>query len=474
MRADLRFPLLAGLILAVLGFAPSARAGLSLPASEESTLGNGLHLQWVRHPTVPMVSIEVWIAAGGVEDPVGQEGLAALTVSALRKGAGDRDAQTFADELDFLGARFSTDVDPDRARIALDLQARDLRTGLQLLADALLRPRFDADEVTRLRDQMAEGVVQAKENPRNVLGTYSRAHLFDGHPYGRPVNGTETSLPGLDVEDVRDFHRQHYGADRTWITLAGDIDPTVARRWVEELFGSMPRARAPRTPVPDVPAPTPGVWLIDKTDTPQTWFTIGQLGPSWEDLDDEAATTLVQTVLGGRFTSWLNRALRIEAGLTYGAGYRMQRLGHGGSAWISTFTATETTREAIDLALAQLDRLHERGLSEDDLASAKAYVKGQRPYDYETAADLATTFTRLAFYGIDRRHLDALFERIDAVDLDDCRAAIQRHFARDGLVFTAIGVADEIRDWMAAYGPVRERSNDDPGFSMETPVEGRK
>lgn len=458
-----------GLTFGLLLLANGAVAGLKIPPYTTHTLDNGLTVQILRHATVPMVSVEMWIDAGAGEDPTAKAGLASLTASSLRKGAGNRNADDFAEAIDFLGARLTTAVDAERTRIAMSLLARDLETGLSLLADAVLRPTFAEAEVIKIRDQMAEGVVQAKENPRNVLGDYSRAHLFGDHPYGRAVDGTETSLPTLDVDDVRAFHSDHYGADRAILTLAGDLDPDRALELVEQIFSSMPAARVARR---EWAAPTrpesASVLLVDKTDTPQTWFTIGSTGPSWQDLDDYAATSLVQTILGGRFTSWLNQKLRIEAGLTYGAGYRMARYARGGSAWISTFTATETTKEAFDLALGQLDRLHDEGLSETDLQSAKAYVKGQEPYDYETASDLARALANNAFYGIDRDFLDDFFEKVDAVTLEDCRAAVARHFQRDNLVITAVGVASEVEGILAEYGPVTLRANSAPGFGVPT------
>jgi predicted Zn-dependent peptidase len=469
MRASL---LLACALLTLAGATGAAAQGLNLPPVEGFTLGNGIEVQVVRHPVVPMAAIEIWIAAGAVDDPAGQEGLASLTADALRKGAGDRDARAFAEAIDFLGARFSTSVSAERTRLRMNLQSRDLATGLDLLADALLRPAFTDEEVVKLRDQMAESVVSAKENPRNVLDSYHRAHLFAGHPYGRPVDGTEVSLPALVPDAVRAFHRSHFTAGRTQITVAGDVDVDAVRSMLSERFGAMAAGDASRTSVPRVEAPaTTSVVLINKNDTPQTWFRIGSTGPSWSDLDDYAATEIVRTVFGGRFTSWLNNALRIEAGLTYGAGWSMWRGSVGGDACLSTFTATETTKEAIELALAQLDRLHEEGLSEADLASAKAYLRGQTPYDYETAMAIAASVAEMKFHGIDRALVDDLFANIDAVTLEDCHAAVERWFTRDDLQITAIGVADEVEEILAAFGPVTRRENTDVGYAPVPPAD---
>lgn len=462
MRASIPILLLVALIG---GAAGAAAEGLNLPEVTTARLDNGIEVQVARHPAVPLVAVEIWIGAGAVDDPADQSGLAALTAEALRKGAGDLDASAFASAVDFLGARLATSVDVERTRIRMELLSRDLPTGLDLLASAVLEPALADDEVLKLRDQMADAVVSSKENPRNVLGAYHRAHLFAGHPYARPVDGTEASLPRIDAASVRAFHESHYTGRRTQITVVGDVEVDEVVGALRERFGAMPAGEAPRTALPAFEAPsTASVVLVDKPDTPQTWFRIGTAGPSWKDLDDYAATEIVRTVFGGRFTSWLNSALRIEAGLTYGASYRLWRGDAGGEASISTFTATATTKEAIDLALAQLDRLHEEGLDEADLASARAYLRGQLPYEYETASDMASTLAELKFHGVDRSLVDDLFARLDAVTLEDCRRAVDRWFSRENLQFTAIGVAAEVSDVMAAYGPVTVRENAAPGF----------
>jgi zinc protease len=454
------------IVAGILGTAVSAAAAeeLRLPDYRTVTLENGLGLRVVRQATVPLVTFEVWIRAGATADPPGKEGLAELTAESLRKGSGDLDAAGFAAAVDFLGADFETSVNHDRTRVRLSLLAKDFDRGLELLSGALLHPAFDAGEVGKLAAQLADGVAQAKDNPRYVLGDYFDAALYGGHPYGNPVGGTETSLPALGPDDVRGFYRDLYGADRTLITVCGDVDPAAAEAAVRRTFAEMPRAAAP---VPVVPAPeSPAasrVFLVNKPDTPQTWFQIGALGPAYDD-PDYAAAELVWTIFGGRFTSWLNTKLRIESGLTYGARYRFDRRAQAGPAFMMSFTATEHTKEALDLALAQLDRLHEEGIGEEDLASAKAYLKGQTPYDYETASSVAYAVSELAFYGVDRSRVDDLFQRLDAVTSEDCRRVIDTYMQRDHLVLTAVGVKDSIAPVLGTYGELKVLENSDPGF----------
>lgn len=452
------------MLLACAAISPAQGQELKLPAYERIEFENGLELFLLRRATIPMISVELWVDAGSTADPKGQEGLATATAEALRKGAGELDAAAFAEALDQLGADFSTSVDAERTRVSMDFLAKDLDASFSLFREALLRPRFDATEMQKLTAQMAENVTEAKDNPRNVLSSYHEAHLFGDHAYGNPSLGTEESYARIDAATLRRFHRDHYGADRMIVAVAGDIDIERMRTLVAESFGRHERAAAPR---PLVPAPKEvvgrQVLLVNKVDTPQTWFIIGGMGPRW-GAADYAATELVRTIFGGRFTSWLNQELRINSGLSYGARFGLRRLRDGGSASISSFTATQTTKEALDLALATLDRLHDEGIGSEDLLSAKSYLKGQRPYDYETASDLAAAICHIEFYDLGRTHVDDLFAMIDAVTLDDCRRVVATYFGRENLRFTCIGVASEVKDILAAYGGLTVRENSDVGF----------
>jgi len=445
----------------------SARAeapSLKLPEYQTRKLDNGLTLLLMKHGEEPLVNFEMWILDGSAADPAKHAGLASLCAESLRKGAGERDAAAFAEALDFLGADLTTGVDHDRTAISLQCLSKDFDEGLALFADALLRPRFDPQEVQKLVQQMSEGVSQAKDNPRFVLDEYHDAHLYGEHPYGQPVEGTEESLAGVKAKELRTFYRDHYGADRAILAIVGNFEMDRAMSQVQEAFSAMPAARVARTRV-FAPKPVKGrdVLLVDKPDTPQTWFHIGNLGPKWGD-PDYAAVELVRTVFGGRFTSWLNTKLRIESGLSYGAGYTIDRRQQAGSAFISSFTAKETTEKALDLALKTLKHLHEKGISQDELNSARAYLKGQTPYRYESNGSLARVLCLITAYGLGPEFVDRRFDALDRVSLDDCKAAIAKWYPKDNLSFTCIGVASEVKDVLAKYGKLRVRENDEVGF----------
>ena len=212
---------------------------------------------------------------------------------------------------------------------------------------------------------------------------------------------------------------------------------------------------------------SPAVLLIDKPDATQTYFIIGQPGVR-RSTPDRVALSLVNTLFGGRFSSMVNDELRVNTGLTYGASSRVELARLTGGLYISTYTKTETTQKAIDLALEVLKRLHDNGITAEQLASAKTYTKGTYPPQrLQTADQIAALLGELELFGLGRDEVDQFFARVDAVTLEQANAVARKYYRTDNLTFVLLGNASKIREVAAKYGPkVVERSARQAGWGM--------
>jgi predicted Zn-dependent peptidase len=238
------------------------------------------------------------------------------------------------------------------------------------------------------------------------------------------------------------------------------------RRRLEQAFGGVPRASGPAPAVKAAPRDTGRrVLLVDKPGATQTYFWLGNVGASRTD-PERTAQAVVNTVFGGRFTSMLNTELRIKSGLTYGARSSFDRMAEPGAFDISSFTATESTVPALDLALATLDRLHRDGIEAAALASSQTYLLGQFPPTLETNGALAGRLAEMMLYGLGRDDVDQFAARVAAVDEAASRAVIARSFPASGdLAMVLIGDAARIRGEVRKYGPVTEMKITDPRFA---------
>jgi zinc protease len=438
---------------------------LKLPLHETITLKNGMTVLLMEKRGVPMVSFAAIVKAGSAADPVSLEGLASSTAGLLRKGTTKRNAQKFAEDLDFIGASFGADASADFTALSAECLTKDLDKGLDLLSDAMLHPLFPQSEVDKLLSQDIDGVKAAKDEAESVALTYYYGYLFGKHPYARPEGGDELSLARIKRDTIVKFYETNYTPGNTILAVAGEFNSPQMKTKLEEIFGAW-TAKGAASPELGAAQPIKGkrLLLIDKPDATQTFFVIGNIGTAMND-PDRVAIRVVNTIFGGRFTSQLNEALRVQSGLTYGAQSFFDSRMRPGAFAIYSYTKNESTVQAIDLALQVLDKLHKNGVTADELASAKAYIKGQFPPSIETSGQLARRMVSNEFYGLNDDEINQLEARIDAVTLPVAKQAIEKHFPADNLVFMLIGKAAEIRPAVKKYATQQDtRKISEPGF----------
>ena len=438
---------------------------LHMPPHEKVVLKNGLTLLLLEKHGVPLVNIYALVRTGSAGDPQGQDGLASITAGLLRKGTKTRTAQQFAADLDYIGAAFESDADADFSSVNTEFLTKDLSRGLELFSDALLHPVFPDAEVQKLLAQSVDAVRGAKDDPQQVLGAYYDGYLYGKHPYGRPAGGDEVSLKNIKRDAIVKFYDANYAPGNTILAVAGEFNAAEMRKKLEEVFGSWSaRAVSPQPIAPAPPVKGKRLLLVDKPDATQTYFAFGNVGVARTD-PDRVAIRVVNTVFGGRFTSALNEALRVESGYSYGASSFFDGRKAPGPFGIFSFTKNETTAPAIDLALQVLQKLHKDGVTEEQLKSAKSYIKGQFPPNIETSRQLAQIIAAYEFYGLSDDEINQLEARVDAVTPEIAKQVIQKHFPSENLVFVLIGNASAIRPAVEKYAEKRDaRPIAEPGF----------
>jgi len=443
----------------------NAPGGLSLPAYKKVKLKNGLTLLLMEQHEIPIISFNWIVRSGSVADPQGKEGLASVTAALLRKGTKTRTADQIAADMDFIGMTFNANTNADYTNGSAEFLKKDTAKGLELLSDIVLNPTFPEAEVTKLVKQRVDGLKASKDSASGVIGNYYNKYLFGTHPYGRPSGGDEESLASLTQADVAGFYANNYSPSNAIIAAVGDFNTAEMEKALTDRFGAWTGKAVAAPKLTAAPAPTGRkLLLVDKPDSTQTYFMIGNTGIARTNAD-RVAIDLVNTLFGGRFTSMLNTELRVNTGLTYGARSFFTQRQVAGPFAINTYTRNATTEKAIDLALDILKRLHEKGITEEELKSAKAYVKGQFPPDIETTDQLAGLIAELEFYGLDQREINELYAKIDALTVEGARGIIQKYFPQENLVFTVIGKASEIEPVLKKYAPtIDKKSINDVGF----------
>jgi predicted Zn-dependent peptidase len=453
-------------ITGLLLLASAARAQLKLPPYSVETLSNGTTVYVMPRKGIPLVEIDFAVRGGSESEPAQEPGIAAITADLLRKGNGSYTSNQFSLALDSLGGSYRVRTDEQVTMVESEFLAKDIDQGFSLISEAVLHPSFPDSEVAKLLGQRRDDIKSLKDDPARAISSYAHAFFFGpGHPYGRIID--EESVSRITRSAIADYYKRMYVGRNLVVAIVGDVDSQRAMRIArEKLSGAPAGVRFPWGKNIALPrASANRLLLVDKPGATQSYFYIAQPGIKATN-SERIAIRLVNTLFGGRFTSMLNEELRIKTGLSYGARNAIETNRLEGMNAITSYTKTESTEQALHLSVATLNELRSRPITDAQLSSAKAYLKGTLPRQLtETGDQLARTLIRIDVLGLGREEIDTLFQRIDAVTTQQANAAAQKYFSATGLTFVVVGDASKIRDKLAKFAPrIEEVPIGAPGF----------
>ena len=430
---------------------------LKLPAVQTALLPNGLELAVVEMHKVPVVDVQIVLDAGAARDPADLPGLATFTATMLQQGAGRRGALDIADEAAFLGAQLNSAASYDAATVSLHVPKRRLEPALDLLADVVLRPAFADSEVARQRELRRAQIVQLADNPVAMAGIAFPAIVYGrSHPYGRPLNGTETSTASLNRDRVAEFYRATYRPNAARVLITGDVTLAEARRLLTARLGGW--ERGPVAAPAEAAAPAPAartVYLVDKPGAAQSVIRIGHVGVA-RATPDYFALQVLNTILGGAFTSRLNQNLRETHGYTYGAFSQFSAGRLAGPFVASASVVTAKTDSSLIEFLKELRRIRDEPVPDPELAKAKAYITLGLPADFETTGAAAARFRELLVYGLPLDYFVHYAEHINAVTAADVQRVARQHIDPDHFDIVVVGDKNQIEAGIKALseGPI--------------------
>ncbi len=441
-------------------------APLTVPDVHTSRLGNGAALRVVEQRELPLVQVTLQVAGGARLDR-DMPGLASFVAGMLDEGAGARDADTFQAEVAFLGASLRAGVDWDNTEVSLKVSRRNLEAALDLMADMVLRPRFGSADLERQRALRQAGLLQQKDQAGALASlAFDQVMFPEGHPYHRSMGGDSASTARLDSATVRAFYAGSFRPARASFTVVGDIDEAEARRLLDARFGAW-RAMGPeRTPAPVMVRPSrpegTRVYLVDKPGAAQSVIRIGAPGVE-RTSRDFAAIQVMNTILGGSFSSRLMTNLRETKGYTYGARSGFQWRPLPGAFVASSDVRTNVTDSSLVEFFRELDAITGAAVQPVELERAKAYLKLGLPGDLESTSQIAAQVTDLATYNLPLTWLREYADAIDAVTIEDVQRVAKRYVPAENAVIVVVGDLAKVRAGIEALalGPVQELSVDE-------------
>jgi zinc protease len=398
---------------------------------------------WLVHePSLPLVALNFAFVGGATEDPADKPGVGYMVSSLLDDGAGELDAKAFQQRLEENAVELRFSVTQDYFFGSIRLLKDRQEQSFDLLRLALNQPRFDADAIGRVREQILSGLRRETTDPGSIGNRAWWATAFPNHPYGRPTGGTLTSVPTITADDLRTFSRQVLTRDTLKIAAVGDIDAATLGQTLDRVFGTLP-ATGTRVAVPDVTVRDGGKRIVTQLAVPQAVVRLGGAGVMRKDPDFIPAYMVNHILGGGSFTSRLYDEVREKRGLAYGVYSYLMTMRHAAMFMANTQTQAASTREALELIETQIQRMVKDGPTEDELAKAKAYLKGSYALNFDTSTKIAGILlqNQLDELGID--YIEKRNGLMDAVTIDDARRAAKR-LGQGGLLVTVVGAPKDL------------------------------
>jgi zinc protease len=438
--------------------APGPPRPFAFPTLARTQLENGLHVRAISHPSVPVTATVLLLPGGSSADAPDQAGLASLTADLLDEGSRGQSALEISDRIARMGGDLELEVSHDATVISLATLDRFLDQGLSLVHEICAVPNLAEPDFQRVRQLRLERLRQLRDHPAALADRAFAQLLYQSHPYAQPGHGTATSLGGLSLSDVRQYHAAMFQPDGATLVLAGS-QPTATL--LEKAAAAFDGWRGD----PDVAviardrgrldpprAPSARLAIVPRPGAAQSELRLGHVSTS-RRTPDYHALVLLNTVLGGQFVSRLNMNLREDKGYTYGVrtGFDLRR--GDGPFVLQTSVGTEVTVSALGEAFNELREIRDgRPVTADELSLAKSSVTLGYPRGFETVQQIARAVAQLALHDLPDSYFEEFVPRIEAVTLGEVAAAARRYLDPDRMTTVIVGDEDRVSETLSVLG----------------------
>lgn len=385
------------------------------PGIEKLLLQNGLRVYFIKKDKLPLVRLSLVVNAGSRFDPENKKGLAYLTSMVIDEGAGEYSALQLSDEFDLMGTSFNISTDSDSINLTLQSLTENFEKSFELFSKVLLHPKFESEDFEREKKKLFTRIIQSKDEPEIIADQIFERVIFGrNNGYAFPVMGLENSVPNIELKNCLSHYKNYFLPKNSFLIIAGNIETQELFKLLEKYLIGWKNLNNDRTENQSFPKSTKKIFINHKADSVQTEIRVGHITPP-RSMNDYFQRLLLNTILGGQFTSRINLNLREKNGFTYGANSSFRYLKDAAYFQISTSVGKENTVKALNEIEYELNEI-KNGVTQKEVDFAKSSITKKFPMHFETYRQIVGSISTQVFFNLPDDYFDKYIDKINSVD----------------------------------------------------------
>lgn len=444
----------------------AGKINFSLPEISEFISANGLKTLFVKKGKLPLIQFILLCNAGSIYDPEDKKGLSNLTAMMLDEGAGEYNALQLSDEIDMLGSHLSIRSNEDTIIVSLQTLKENIDRSFELLAKVIIQPHFNEKDFQREKRKVLTRILQRKDNPDEVAEQIFKYNLYGSrNPYSSLSSGNEKDINSVTTEDIRNFYNKFFTAGNSALIVVGDTSIEKINSLLGKYLNNWQKQLPEIDKIPEPARKGSSIIFSHKENAMQSEIRVGHLA-SKRNEGNYFAKLILNTILGGQFSSRINLNLRENKGYTYGAFSAFNYYRQQANFYISTSVSTENTGNAIREILFELKRIQE-GATEEELNFAKSSLIRKFPLNFETYSQVANNLTGKVIFSLPDDFFNTYIDNIRKVTREDVNTSAVKEILFGELLIAVVGDKSKIVEQFKEFSNSVLREVDSDGNEIK-------
>ncbi len=420
---------------------PSNEINFSLPEIEKFKLDNELEVFFINKSKLPIIQMNLIINAGSVFDENEKKGLSNLFSMTVDEGAGKYNSLELSDEFETIGSHFNVSSSEDHVYFSLQTLTENFERSLELLSLVITSPHLDEKDFLREQRKIITRLLQQQDEPDEIADLVFEYCVFGKtNPYAFPITGYESSVQNISISDIRNFYSKYILPNNSSLIVVGNIGKEELQENLNKYFHKWKSKNISQELIFPLMPNKKNIFLVDKKNSVQSEIRVGHISTKRKD-NDYFPKLILNTILGGQFTSRINLNLREKKGYTYGAHSRFNYLKECGNFYITTSVASENTANAVKEIFNELDGIR-KGVTPEELEFAKLSLIRKFPSNFETYKQIASNLIGSVIHSLPEDYFNTYIKNIKEVTIEEVNSAAEKYILPDDSIIVIVGSKD--------------------------------